>query len=266
MVEEHTYTGPVSGGDDSRRDHDAKTTLRYHSYRVSDGALLGSFAREGFTLLGSAKERVWMCGARGEPLLLSTESMQVVADRSAMSAALGGDFETGARCYINAYTGSLAVTLANGERYWLGANLGVEPRPSDTVIPKGWYCATDQLSLVEPKVSLCLSPEATPASALVVSNASALAKDAKQSELLSGVAGSFGQHTRVLWTSSLAELAESGEEDTPPMWLGATQLDAHRVAVLMRSEKLRVHVLILDPASGSVLERTRLFNEGVLGK
>lgn len=267
VVEHATYVGPYSDPDDSRRSRDAKTTISYHSHRIEDGAHLGSFQRDGWKVpvAGVWKDRVWVCGG-GEPALLAAEGLTLVADRAAIRKAIagevGGDFElSGVRCYVDAYTGRLAIKGADGKRHWLTTDLRVEPHTSDAVDPPGYDCALHDSELFKPRVALCMAPDAGPANQLVLSRPSALAKDAGKPEVLSGVSASDAGGTRVLWTKPLTALTQQPD----PRWLGARPLEPGRVAVLIGSAELRVHVLELDPADGTVKASKVLFDRAAPG-
>jgi len=260
IVELSSFTGPVSTGD-PRRDQDAKTTTTYHSHRIDDGTRVGGFKRAGWTIEAVVKDRVWACSARAEPLVLAAGSLTPLADRSAIreaiAAEVGGDFEikTG-HCYVHPYTGHLAVYGADGKRHWVTTAPAHEAHTTDAIVPQGWTCHPPTgLELIDPRLVLCMAPGAGP-NQLVVSRASALAKDANKPGLLSGVIRGPSDG-RVVWTKSMADL--TGQPD--PFWLGAHALDSGKVVVLVRTGRVRVHVIELDPATGAVITMKILFEK-----
>jgi hypothetical protein len=268
VVEQTTYEGEYRDPDgDLRRSRDAKTTIRYHSHRLEGGAHLGSFSREGWRvpIAGVWNDRVWVCG-KGEPELLAADGLKLVADRTAIRKAIadgvGGDFEIGGgKCYVDEHSGRLAVKGADGKRHWVTTDLRVEPHTRDAVHPPGYDCSLPS-GLIEPRLAECMAPDAGPANVLVLSKSSALAKDAGQPELLSGVSASYDKGARVLWTKPLTEL--TGHPD--PFWLGAQPLGPGRVAVLIRTTKMRVHVIELDPADGTIKASKVLFDTASPGR
>lgn len=268
VVEETTYEGPYHDPDDTRRSRDATTTIHYHSHRLEDGAHLGSYSREGWRvpIAGVWNDRVWICG-QGEPALLAADTLKLVADRTAIHRAVadgvGGDFELGGgNCYVDEHSGRLAVKGADGERHWITTALRVEPHTSDAVYPPGYDCSLPR-TLIEPRLAECLAPDTGPAAVLVLSKASALAKDAGAPELLSGAAAANPDAgARVLWTRPLTEL--TGRPD--PLWLGAQPLEPGRVAVLIQTANVRMHVIELDPADGTTHTSRVLFDPAAPGR
>lgn len=258
IVELSAFTAAVVTGE-PRRDRDAKTTTSYHGHRVDSGTRVGSFSRAGWRIEEIVKDRVWACSTRGEPLVLAADTLTQIADRraihDAIAAQVGGDFEIRAgRCYIHPYTGHLAVDGADGKRHWVTTAPAHEAHKTDAIVPPGWTCAPPSgLELIEPRVVLCMAPGAGP-NQLVLSRASALAKDARKPALLSGaIVG--GAERRLVWTKSLAEL--TGQPD--PFWLDASSLESGKIVVLLRTGRVRVHVLELDPATGAVISTKILF-------
>lgn len=267
IVEQWTRIGARQDPDNLRRSRDAEITIRYHSHRLDDGALLGSFSRKDWTVPPSGvwNDRVWVCG-KGEPALLAADGLKVVSDREAIRQAIagdvGGDFEVGGgKCYVDQYSGRLAINGADGKRYWVTTELRVEPRPTDAVHPPGYYCSLQKTELIEPNVVECMAEDGSAANVLVTSKASALAKDANKPLLLSGTATSYSAGTRVLWTKPLTEL--TGQPD--PLWLGAHLVAPGRVALLVRTAQMRVHVIELDPADGAVRASKVLFDKSAPG-
>jgi hypothetical protein len=265
VVEQQHYLGPLSSHE-PRRSSPAKTTVRWFSHRIADGAYLGTYTNKKFEIPGGTKDRLWACDSSQSPLLLSAESLQVVADReeirAASSEATGGDFETGASCYVFPYSGSLAIVGRNGKRMRVTTDLKVDPDESTVVAPKGWHCQLGNLTaLIEPREVLCLDPASARASTMTLSMTSALAKDKGLTELLSGVSAA-GAETKVVWTKPLTELSGTTEI---PLWLGAHQIDANHVAIMLRTLETRVHVIVLDPTDGRVHDTKTLFADGYPG-
>ena len=261
VVEQQTFEGPTSSHD-PRRDSDAKTTFLYHTHRLADGAWLGTFTREGWTIptAGVWKERAWACDRQGEPMLIAVDGMKPVADRHAIRSAIatqtGGDFEMRGRCYVDGYTGYLAVHGADGKVHWVTTDLRHVARTSNAVYPAAWYCSAGQSALIEPRLARCFAPADGPANQLLLSRHSALAKDRSEPEVLSAVSATNGGVTRVLWSRSLTEL--SGKPD--PLFVGASSIAPGRALVLVRSDRLRVHVLELNLLDGAVTSEKVLFD------
>ena len=86
--------------------------------------------------------------------------------------------------------------------------------------------------LIEPRVAGCMAPDAGPANLLVLSK------------------------------PSLTELTSRPD----PFWLGARPLEPGRVAVLVRTAEMSVHVIELDPADGTVKASKVLFATAAPGR
>jgi|GEM_PF-3773065 len=158
----------------------------------------------------------------------------------------------------------LAIRKADGKRYWLSADFHVVPQDRHkTLVPKGRYCQVGRSDLIAPSMLECLPPESAPATSLARSKSSALRKDRKRPPLISGISASYGTKTKVLWTKTMAELLDGPAKKV--MILGHQQLDPHRVLLMVRTERVHLHLIFINPTDGSILEREVLFADSAPG-
>lgn len=265
LVERGDFTEATHAGD-SRYNRDATSRMALHSHRVDDGAHLGSFEAKDFGVIGVWGDHLWVDVPKSpdRPLLLAAAGLETKADHGAILKAvgddLGGDFEAQAARYSwDPYTGELHLKGARGKTHLLSTDLELRPEEDGGKIPpEGYDCNVRAADLIEPSLVACLPPQSAPATSLARSHQTAIKRDRPNDKPLLSAVSTEGGSAKLLWSKPLAELAGTS---TTPFLSGSQTLDPHRVVLLLRGDDKRLHLVFVDPADGSVLDRKTMFGE-----